>query len=451
MCVPGPSDWTRFSFYANRVKTLVQSHEKPCNVEMRFLAEISLHRRVLNLFPSLSVLSWRDKRVDHFPYISLFMSPTLTKVDIEIFSDDTYIAFWDILRHSAPSIHEVYVKVAPIELTYLSLASQSNALRSLEHLTSLRGPRDHNDGGLELSPDHLSYLSRMPTLHTLQFRMRTEFHVDSNQATNVTSGERFPTLHTLGVHIHGLDAMKVLSVFLEGHQLPAMKNFRVYLYWQSTSALLRRLFVTLAKKPQLRSIAVYFDRSVTPIPTSVTYAITDQTIQPLFQLRLVVFGLIGVSHRITRKSLSNMTTAWPNLAQLSIYRMGMLGASNHIHIQDLSLIAEKLPHLHEMRLDIDMKAFDGMNSESEIPVDGIRDGSIQSLRLDIGYSRLPDTLAQTQIAAYLTNIFPNIQVQGYDDRIGEFKKLIELFNGVRASERRKRFSAVLNVMDSIAG
>ncbi|KAK7685634.1 hypothetical protein QCA50_010978 [Cerrena zonata] len=70
--------------------------------------------------------------------------------------------------------------------------------------------------------------------------------------------------------------------------------------------------------------------------------------------------------------------------------------------------------------------------------------SIRTLRRSAGIPRLgirslnlPDTFAQTQLATFLTGVFPNVQVESPQAEFHKFITLIEFFKSVRESERRK--------------
>ncbi|KAK7685641.1 hypothetical protein QCA50_010985 [Cerrena zonata] len=430
--IPGPEDWIHFNRYARRLKTLIQSHDTPCNVDIRFLAEISLHRRTGNLFPNLSALCWRDSRQDHFPYISLFMGPSLTKVDIKIFSEDMYIAFWDLLRHSAPAIHDIHIDVVKFEVSDLALNSLTNALPSFKQLTKLCSPNALLRGGLELSPEQL--VSLPSTLRYLQYRFRAHTNLGALQGVDATSEDRFPVLDTLKVHIYDSSTMDLLRMFMEHHKLPTLTTFIVFLYWKPLAFQLQQLFEALKDKSRLNSIllrCVSIKRIVFP-----QHLITDSMLTPLFAFDLIAFGLVDVPHKITRTSLSKMAESWPKLCSLVICTThpSQTGLHDHIHVQDLDVFANKLPGLCSMRLTLDMSVTDKI--KTHLSAHTIR-RSYGMPELDIVNPRMPDTLAQTQIAAYVTSIFPNVHVKSPQTELETFITLIELFKSVRESERRK--------------
>ncbi|KAK7686171.1 hypothetical protein QCA50_010391 [Cerrena zonata] len=428
--IPGPEDWIQFSRYARRLETLVHSHNAPCNVDTRFLAQFSLHRRTINLFPNLSVLSWRDNRQDHFPYISLFMGPSLTKVDIVIFSEDMYITFWDVLRHSAPAIHEIYIHVVELELSNLALDSLTNALQSLKQLMGLCSFAPFADGGLELSLGHLDHLSSIPTLRLLQYQFQVKPNLDLVREVATTSEEGFPSLEALEVHIHSDDAMDLLCIYVKRLRLPKLTNFSVFFHQQPLAVQLLRLCEALANKCQLKRIII--NSQCVNWNTSIPYIITDSTVESLFTLPLTSsFGLINLPHKVTAHSLSKMATSWPNLTMLAIgFNFSPSTVLyDPIQVQDLGVFAGNLPQLSSLFITLDMKVTDNLKSQLSVRADC--HSAFNALKLNIMHTVLPDTLAQTQIAAYLTSLFPNVQVEGRDPKIEEFKTLIELFKQVR--------------------
>ncbi|KAK7685629.1 hypothetical protein QCA50_010973 [Cerrena zonata] len=183
--IPKPHDWSRFNLYATRVRSLVQTHTNPRNVDSRFLAEISLYRQTTNLLPNLRSLSWRDRRAEYFPYISLFTGASLKGIDTYISTEDMFIAFWDLL-HNAPAVDKVLISVAHFELSPLALGSQIRALSSLKHLKELRSFNLTTGSGLpELSAETLTCLSHIPTLETLKCRLRRGPIPDQLQAVGV--------------------------------------------------------------------------------------------------------------------------------------------------------------------------------------------------------------------------------------------------------------------------
>lgn len=380
--------------------------------------------------------------MEYFQYISLFMGPTLKRIEIKIFSEDMYRTFWDVLRHYAPAIHEICIEVAQFEPSDPALKSQSRALRSFTHLRWLfcSECRMAANKAVWMLPEHLAYLSSIPTLRVVQFRLLIRDLNPSETADIGTSDVLFPSLAVLEVHLHDSDTLNYLCQCVEQHKLSELKTIHLYLYTQPLAMQFQRFFRSITDKSLLADFAVII--TDTRLPTSSSYIVTDVTIMSLFALRLVVFALINVPHMITKDSLCRMAPAWPTLKTLCLYCPGVTSIFDTIHVRNFGLLADKLPRLNEVSLrGLDMKVTD--NQEFELQP--ICHHSRRPVTLNIMDSKLPDSFAQARIAAYLTAIFPNVQIEGQDPGIEGFKKLVGLLNEVRRSERNSDPTSTLRV------
>ncbi|KAK7686167.1 hypothetical protein QCA50_010387 [Cerrena zonata] len=443
--IPGPDDWTLFNRYARRVKALYTSSYTRSG-GLRFLTEIALHRPVGTLFPNLRVLGWTDMRQEMVPYISLFMGPALTKVDIEIYSEDMYITFWDSLRHLSPAVQKIDLSSDGYAPSDLAFGSLSRAFCSLRHLTRL----NHDGYPLDVLPEHLTSLANIPSLQTLMCCLQRGPNEGSHRMAAIVMEDYFPSLEHLDIHIHDLDSF---CAFLTCYRLPKMSFLQFRLQMQPLAKELKQLFETLQDKSQLTTLFVSLELPNNSQPhTSQRYILTDATLLPLFELRLVSsFALDGFPSAITRVSFSRMAEAWPNLEYLAICRRRSLQpipATDCLHVQDLDIFSPATyPRLRHLGFSLKIEVTDSV--EAKISARAIRCVPPEPLTLYFADSDMPDVDAQPEIAAYLTSIFPGVIVEndGFPFARDGFAELVELFNRVRDSERNHSHSTVPEVTD----
>lgn len=442
--IPGPNDWERFNIYANRVKSLVHTHTELRNVEQKFLSELSLYRRTVNILPNLRFLSWRDPRPDHFPYISLFMGPSLRVVDTRVFSDEMLINFWDLLGGTVPTIQKVIMLATRSEISDLASGSQLEALSSLTGLKELRTCElitSHD--GVEISARTLACLSNIPTLQTLKVRLRGGPIPAEPRTPVVAPNDQFSSLRTVEVHIPDSGAMDTLVSFLTNYQLPYITQVTVCTRWQPPATQLRVLFEALSEKTQLRSISIYLFTEENLACTDPPYVVTESTIRQLFTLPLSRFNIFGFPNDIDKTTVVKMAKSWPDLTVLSV----SLPTWRHfqpppptLHVQDLEILASGCPLLTQITLNLAMEVTHCV--EAGVPVRNARQPSNGRVNLNIGLPNLPKAVGQVKIAAFLTGLFANIRVSPYKTYRGggshsmdDFLKVVETLNKCRAQER----------------
>ena len=364
------------------------------------------------------------------------MGYALSEISIEIFSQEMFARFWDMVQYSCPNIHEISIEAPRIVFSVSVLTNQLQAFRSLEHLVSLRSlGHGRGAGRIGLSPQHLAYLASVPTLQLLEFRIQNHFSPAISRTNAITQNDQFTSLRHLDVHIDSIRLLKTFCSFIEPYLLPALDFVLMWLKKHPTASNLKHLFGAISSKPSVRSLIIHLDSAPSLGPS---YTITDSIIYPLFRISLQILWLINLPYDFTSRTITLIATSWPHLSALALCQIPPNeGAAlpNSLRVTDLGLLAEKLPSLTQLMLDINMEDIGAIQVESfRYPT---RQHTNSHVELDLMGSNLPDSYGQTLLAAYLTGIFPDIRVTGRHAGIKDLQKLVELFKAVRSSEREQ--------------
>ena len=364
------------------------------------------------------------------------MGYALSEISIEIFSQEMFARFWDMVQYSCPNIHEISIEAPRIVFSVSVLTNQLQAFYSLKHLVSLRSlEKGRGTGRIGLSPQHLAYLASVPTLRLLEFRIQNHFSPAISRTNAITQNDQFTSLRRLDVHIDSIKLLKTFCSFIEPCLLPALNFVLMWLKEHPTASNLKRLFGAISSKPSMRSLLISLDSTPTLGPS---YTITDDIIYPLFRVSLQRLGLANLPYDFTEHTFTLMGASWPRLSALTLCQVSPNEGTifpSMLRVTDLGLLAQKVPSLTGLMLHLNMEDIGAMQMESfKHPA---RQRATSPVELDLMGSRLPDSYGQTLLAAYLTSIFPKIRVIGEDAGIKDLQKLVELFKAVRSSEREQ--------------
>ncbi|KAL0961124.1 hypothetical protein HGRIS_006098 [Hohenbuehelia grisea] len=171
-----PEDWSRFNYYAPKVRVVAHSYEPGefASVCQSALLALSLHRLSPKLLPNLTDLTWTDLRRDIIPFIHLFLHRGITALAVQSFErwepwseeneneDDALHA----LIRTLPSICPYLTKLALCGLRgynfSLALAAPSTSPFPLLTTIDIMSPGD-------LATQDLEYLSALEYLEEARF------------------------------------------------------------------------------------------------------------------------------------------------------------------------------------------------------------------------------------------------------------------------------------------
>ncbi|KAJ7183785.1 hypothetical protein C8R46DRAFT_984989 [Mycena filopes] len=419
------SDWDRIRFHAPRVRHLSSASTKASVLGILPALNVSLPQP---LFTNLRNLMWDFVDPHGFPYIRLFITPTLESLSFELNS------------HSAASLLPTLATQCP-KLTKLSVTSApeyespgiSDLVVALRTLSKIVVP--------SLNWVALEHLSRRQPLKSL--------HLDSlptgPMAPALPAMARFPALHTL--HL-GCPGILPTTAFLNLCLAIPLAAFSVFFYDLVTAAEMHDLFVALSAGVVHDSLEELFIRNdcidyVDVAPESATHLIPHRDLRLLQSFTNLTSLSIAssIGFMLDDAALDELLAAWPHLTSFSL-RACFPTHQPSTTLAGLRSFARHCPRLTDLLIALDARI---------VPALDLRDSSHalvrqqQLVQLHVVHS--PVTAPALAVARFISALFPNLKtvptVREYVDNDEDDEDDATVRDAIRSHLRWKEVEAFL--------
>ncbi|KAL0961253.1 hypothetical protein HGRIS_006215 [Hohenbuehelia grisea] len=395
-----PNDWMHFSAYARRVRSFmhVQESVTEISVAVSVLRDLSLHKPFTRLLPRLRELVWMDDREDALPYIHLFLSPDITRLQVGYPEDPQDVdgqtaRQLSTLSASCPSIKSLDSLQIPLPLLSRILTSGSPGFSKLESLVVLGS----------LPEDALSYLAKLSSLKCFKYSP-----ID----------DQFPEFHDVHAFASLCDFEITLwsdsdaaQIFLERTRLPNLTKLSIVIHATLSLDQFRRLYNTISKFASLRELMIktFASEDPPPVTTSMSINVNDTAIiAPLLALRrLHTLHLENDDIRLDDDAVSRLAQSLPDLR---VFRIIPLNAyfrvcPIQIGLTALHKLAELCPNIEAFAAGIDFESISSISSCFPPTGSHLR-------QLGVGQSLLQSHDAE-RAAAVLCAWFPRLRIVSF--------------------------------------
>ncbi|KAL0961279.1 hypothetical protein HGRIS_006239 [Hohenbuehelia grisea] len=405
----------RLSARALRTRSLVHVEETgvtDTSIDVPVLRALFLHRPSLRVLPQLQELVWRDHRLDSLPYLHLFLSSDLTRLEVRYPEDrDIGQTTFNALSTSCPNIK--YLKLLQFPLPVLSrmlILERPGIDTGFSQLESLAVNE-------RLPEDVLSYLSTLASLKHLEYSTDEEF-------PQFNTTHPFPSLCDFKVTLW-LDFDPVQN-FFEAVQLPNLTTLTIVIYAIMSRDQTLHLYNSISKFKTLTklSIDMFPDEETDP---DVDFAASIASLLTLRRLHT-----LSITHEDIRLGDDMIAQLAKNLPDLRVLRLVSLRLSAQITLTGLRKVATLFPQLEQLTAEID---FGTISTPGSPPARSFSPTNSRLRRLCVGYSIIHDT---DRVAAALSAWFPNLQdivePRGLEDgQRTKWKAVRELIDRSRAA------------------
>ena len=394
----------------------------------------------LALLPRLQQLTWKISNDDIFPYLSLFLSPTIADLTVyitaeSITSSRARVSLFASLASQCPNIRSLKLRaLTSVTHSWRDLFSGCS-LTAYELFSLWAGLGSLTLYGMDLST-LTDDLARLPALTTLGLNYCRA--IDSASPSTLKG---FPMLRYLDVYSSNIDCcLHVLK------QMSCTPLVRLHLHIAGTSCESQwvELFSILPNGISRDSLAtVWFS---TPINVPLRF----QTISPLLQFRCMSHltcaqASVGLDAGVDLddNDMACIAKAWPCLKSIAICPPGSV--PSRLTLRALIPFAEYCPQLEDLSMKMNATAVE-FNEYEEKPGKGLHGGRLW--RLHVFDSPIGNPAC---VAAFISDIFPNVTrisgAFGHDERKPrrkwyEVRRNAPLFAAVRRQEANRKISCL---------
>ena len=459
---PCPDEWMRFQHHAPHVRKLIllphgygDDYTYCCVDYSCFDAVKSSHPGgpILSTLQELFVI---DKSA--MQYASLFVQPSLKVVEgaYTTWDDGSTLDFLQAIAERCPLLQAINFSDNDDPGTPPMAKALEHVLLSSKHLTSVNVEAS-------ISPDALVHLSTLPTLIALRFDLN---NVDYRAVLSSTPEPKFPSLLHMDIrpssqHLEPLvdllstmsaKHLRTLQIFLKLYHDEDSFEDDYMLYRPPNAQLLHRLYATLPKFKQLRTLEILPETYESHFTE---YIISGDALHPLLQLHeLSELHMSRTPFALGPDDVERMAKAWPNLKSL---RLGDLGRRSDPEVRPTDLL-HFVRHCPQLTcLGLQLLCEDEQTPTDGRAVEGCPESPLRTLHLG------EDTIIKdvASLAAFLSDAFPLAQVKHHyfsfegeppewAEQIEEVQRLKEIFVAVRVQERKtsaRRYTAVPPSLD----
>ncbi|KAJ7721275.1 hypothetical protein B0H16DRAFT_1602866 [Mycena metata] len=419
-------DWDRVLLYAHRVQTM-SVYTQPAELWLEAVELLAISSPVTTLFPRLRTLRWATEEPALFPYIRMFLSPTLKSIDLHFPSDSSRLSVLSYLSSKVPSlaIHSPeFDQQLAEEVTIFVLA-----LRNIQEFTV--------PAVLPAAYERLASLSSLKRL-TLE-------NLDGCPPPDVITSD-LPSFRSLThLHVEG-STVQLLKNLLQRCERTPLESFYSRSKAPATGAVVYDLLVTLSDgciHHRLTLISIQlggFNAIVAIGPNATTYEILPATLRPLLMFpNLSSFTISSpFSVSLDNDFIDAMSIAWPKIENISFL---VSTTTTRATLSALSAFALRCPHLRYLELEFDASTVpQGPHPPTQAP----RVRQTELMVLGVGDSPIE---SPTRVAHFLSAMFPGLEdieansTQGLTDeedetyqKWREVRKLVPLLAAARSEE-----------------
>lgn len=388
----GP-DWTRFNYYAQRIRILSIGFNVLLGHSVGFPrpGEIDIDAGSLDAMKQsghllLCNLRQIDFSSDHdsVKLVGLILMPTVKTIHLdfasEIFAPSEAAALFAAIKCRSPSLE--HVQLCGIPKAFCPTVSQFVCgCRNLR--TFMSGHSGHG-----ITDEALIHLASLPTISKLTLSLKK----NSRSLT-------FPPLSFIGLRdlaIQTSRAMIVIDLLKSHHSLP-LCSLTLDINGFAGHTELMELFCVMGDHCAHAELTRLILRADHGIPDSFLYPDVLRPILCFTNLANVDIDCTSSFANIDNKLLEEMARAWPRLERLTLGLNMSTGHSSEVTLAGLVPLARYCP-----KLEFFSMAFNA--SKMERP--GTKFQNCKLSRLGVGCSNIEDVRT---VAEFLSDIFPNLQ------------------------------------------
>ncbi|KAJ7183813.1 hypothetical protein C8R46DRAFT_1344517 [Mycena filopes] len=380
------SDWDRIRLHAPRVRHLFSTSTKVSVLGILPALNVSLPQP---LFTNLRKLTWGIVNPNGFPYIRLFITPTLESLSFELNSHPAA----SLLPTLATQCHKL------TKLSIMSTGYESPGISEL--VVGLRNPSKISVPSLNW--DALEQLSRCQTLKFLNLDALPPISLSPLRSGTA----RFPALHAL--RFGGPDILPAtFTHFLNLYRAIPLATFSVYFYDLVTAAEMHDIFVAISAgvvHDSLKDLTIgnecrdFID--IAPEPT--THLIPHRELRLLQSFtnltRLSIASPIGFM--LDDAALDDLLPAWPHLTSFNLTACFPTHQPSTT-LEGLRSFARHCPRLTYLSIAFDARV---------VPVLDLRNQALvrqyDLVTLNIEHS--PVTAPALAVARFISALFPRLK------------------------------------------
>ncbi|KAJ7174808.1 hypothetical protein C8R46DRAFT_1252898, partial [Mycena filopes] len=383
-----PSDWHRFLFYAQRVRSF--NLWEDCKTPEAY-ETLTRHFPQQSLFPRLEELEWYPVTSSYLVYVRLFLTPTLTCLDLkmESISDLGILATLALI---CPRLTTVRLGGTPDAAVPLI----STFIRGLHHLESL--------SVRSLDQAAFFHIAQLPNLRHLSLMSLTSLR--SIALTPDPHFPYFPALDTLT--LTSVDDAPTLLAFL-GRSLVELIIVGQGLPAPPTQAAATRFYTALAQHcahSSLQELALQdgYDGTSTPNAAQLDiYSVGGDALQPLRVFRNLV--VLKLSHsagfHLDDALVENLASAWPRIEIVQLTSHSSCRLPPRVTLEGIYAFAKSCPNLEDLAIAFDAGFMPKIHINGKRRVVQLRLESIDVLHSPI--------LNPRAVARFLGTIFPGLR------------------------------------------
>lgn len=432
---PGPNHWDAFLRNAKRVRVL---HLRDSGgLTQRAFHILSLQRPVLHLFPNLKHLSiqhsWNPtSKNDVIPYGNLLVGPSLEGIDIASGSDLVILSVLEKVQHTTDRIRRILIS-SPSNSTHSAAKLEIHAALAGVVAGSSKYLKELSISTHTIDAHVFSRLLASPSFHDLSFHIgRNNGDLVSAAIESSIESSPFTSLKHLTLNHIDLHASPTISLVKAlGKRLLSLD---ITCIQRPSLTCLATLFEAVASHHRLSDFTIdmsYFARRIDS-----TEMVGIGTLRPLLKLPLVVLGVGVLPVRLSSGDILEVARSLPEISVLTLQPNGRLPLAP---VKPAKL--EELTHFAEYCSD--MKVLEVWVDARRVTIDETRPGKGRVAGLLDSFNPGCSPISDPEIvAAFLSDIFPNLQPSIDDDDLDTkweiVQRLVGAFTKVRNQERRSR-------------
>ncbi|KAJ7121920.1 hypothetical protein C8R46DRAFT_1203554 [Mycena filopes] len=347
-----PESWNRALFYSKRIKRLLLNpFDEALTLEIFEFFSMSVPDEYL--MPNLQHLYWNPGDDDIFPFIRLFLGPSLTSIDIMLSGNISRLSLLPLIVCKYPRLAHLKVLTPKYYDMDSSLVCHalSNAIPSLIRLETLHVQR------IEALP-HLASLQTLRSLIIADLNSTTFLKTHANRAQRPFSA--LQTLHLYQVSKIAA-ALSILDVLPPNAGLVDCHITSTYAVAKDSVFVLLSSLRDHCASSTLTALTLDVSANVATASTQSTRFLAD-TLRPLLSfLNLSNVNIKSAGYFCLEDDfIMALATAWPRLTSLTLCR-GTPRADRHEPPLTPSILAIRAfamhcPHLAYLRIPLNGKA-----------------------------------------------------------------------------------------------
>lgn len=424
-----PEDWTRFKYYAERVRAVQLDPYQYANQYALFRLAGSVYvtlRKFLGtepLLPNLRSFEWvqvLNNEEENVASLLLMLSPKVSSINVMMCTLGDGAA-----REVATVLGSLGEN--PAQLRNISIVSSPSPVLE-EAVLGLGFRQQHLQQFHYTWQNHMtfktvSHLSSMNNLQQVSLRVDRDISRKVLELGKERSGHFFPSLQLLTLVT---DSLGVCEAWLGTIRHKGLQSLTLSVDQPPTANTLRDFFTKLIDHPAHASLRRIRFNSTNPAPRgNGLHLVTVETLSPLLRLDLTLLKLEpGAPIEINDDFVVQMARAWPRLRMLELNAdWRRYHFAPNVTLAGLIPLAKHCPDINALALPIstDVSAFEEEYESGHRPTGG------HSFRRCYTFGVGPSTIAQDadqlMIAGFLSDLCPDlVTVQSAWTRAGPRKE-----------------------------